>query len=234
MKRPYVICHMMSTVDGRIISNNWGSKKKISEYSALYEECHNSFKSQAWMVGRVTMEAHFSVPLNDQLENPPAPIPLEPFVADKKAKSFAIAVDARGKLGWKNNKINGDHIIAILSGEVGQAYLHYLRKKKVSYIFGGEKEINFLDALQQLKKLFPIKTIMLEGGGNINGSLLNNGLIDELSLLIIPVADGTANAATTFDITRPGAVKRARPLQLKKVKQLKQDVLWLKYQFKNK
>ncbi len=60
MDRPRVICHMMSTVDGRIVGDNWGSKKKIKSFTTIYERCHESFKSQAWMVGRVTMEKHFA------------------------------------------------------------------------------------------------------------------------------------------------------------------------------
>jgi riboflavin biosynthesis pyrimidine reductase len=32
MKKPYVICHMASTVDGRIISENWGSAKRRKNF----------------------------------------------------------------------------------------------------------------------------------------------------------------------------------------------------------
>ena len=33
---------------------------------------------------------------------------------------------------------------------------------------------------------------MLEGGDHINGSLLSAGLIDEISIFALPLADGTA------------------------------------------
>jgi riboflavin biosynthesis pyrimidine reductase len=70
---------------------------------------------------------------------------------------------------------------------------------------------------------------MLEGGGNINGSLLNEGLIDELSLLIIPMADGTHQSPTSFDVNDHLRKKPASLLHLSDVQQLENDVLWLKY-----
>ena len=70
----------------------------------------------------------------------------------------------------------------------------------ISYIFAGKEELDFQLAVEELGKLFPIQTIMLEGGGHINGSLLNEGLIDELSLLLLPLADGTPKTPTTFEV----------------------------------
>lgn len=60
MNKPYIICHMASTIDGRIISANWGKKEQAVQFSALYEECHETYQSQAWMVGRITSEKDFS------------------------------------------------------------------------------------------------------------------------------------------------------------------------------
>jgi riboflavin biosynthesis pyrimidine reductase len=222
----------MSTVDGRIISENW-SRKKIQALYDIYEKCHRSFDSQAWMCGRVTLEKDF-------VHEKPRPIKTKQliagkyFIGDRSATSFAIAVDPRGKLGWKNNEINGDHIIEILSEQVTKGYLAYLQRKSVSYIFAGKKEINFKLALNQLAKLFAIKTIMLEGGGHVNGSLLNAGLIDGLSLLIIPMADGTPKSPTTFEVSEYLQKKSATILHLKETKELEHGVIWLKYSVEKK
>lgn len=233
MKRPRVICHMMSSVDGRIISANWGEKEQIKSFSAIYERCHESFESDAWMVGRVTMEKDFTKGEKPELTKPETPIAREPFVADKEATSFAIAVDGKGKLGWNDNEISGDHIVEILTEAVSDEYLYYLQQKGISYIFAGKEELDFKAALNQLAALFPIKTIMLEGGGHVNGSLLNEGLIDELSLLIIPIADGTPKSPTTFEVSEYLQKKTASKLHLTGVKQLEVDVVWLKYRFHN-
>lgn len=225
---------MMSTVDGRIISANWSDKVLIKTYSGFFEKYHDTFESQAWMCGRITMEKDFSGGVKPELSKPDAPIAREAFIGDKNATSFAIAVDAHGKLGWESNETGGDHIIEILTEQVSDEYLYYLQQKGISYIFAGKKEIDFNSALGQLAALFPIKTLMLEGGGYINGSLLNAGLIDELSLLMLPIADGTPKSPTTFEVSEYLSKAPATLLKLTQVKRLENDVVWLKYSLDNK
>ena len=128
---------MGSTVDGRIISRNWGTEDTRKKFSAIYEKCHESFESQAWMVGRVTMEKDFTKGKQPDLTAADKPISREPYIGDKEATSFAIAVDPAGKLGWETNAIDGDHVIEILTEQVSDDYLYYLQQQGVSYIFRG-------------------------------------------------------------------------------------------------
>lgn len=233
MKKTHVICHMMSTVDGKIISANWGNQELIKTYSGFFEKYHETFESQAWICGRVTMEKDFSGGIKPKLVKPDAPIQRAPFIGDQNATSFAVAVDAKGKLGWESNETGGDHIIEVLTEQVSDDYLYYLQQKGISYIFAGKNSIDFKSALDQLASLFPIKTLMVEGGGHLNGSLLNAGLIDELSLLLLPIVDGTPKSPTTFEISEYLSKAPATLLKLKEVKQLENDVLWLKYSLNN-
>ncbi|HET7003333.1 MAG TPA: dihydrofolate reductase family protein, partial [Puia sp.] len=169
------------------------------------------------------------------LRKPPQAIVRKPFIGNAKAKSFAIAVDAGGKLGWKQNEISGDHIIEILTEKVSDTYLYYLQQRKISYIFAGKSDIHFGSALKQLAKLFPIKTITLEGGGSLNGSMLKARLIDEISLLILPIADATAETPTVFEwVNHKKKEKSSSHLQLTEIKKLKHQVLWLKYRVTKK
>ncbi|HEY9194954.1 MAG TPA: dihydrofolate reductase family protein [Mucilaginibacter sp.] len=230
MKIPRVICHMATAVNGRILTANWGDENIVKKFSALYEKCHQSFNSQAWMCGRVTMEKDFASDEPPQLVTPPNPITREPFIGNKQATSFAIAIDGKGKLGWDDNEINGDHIIEVLSDEVSDEYLYYLQQKNISYLFAGKKQLDFALALQQLATLFPIKTIMLEGGGYLNGSMLNAELIDELSILLLPIADGAEKTQTTFEVSDYLPERPASLMKLARVEQLEHDVLWLNYQ----
>lgn len=228
-ERPHIICHMASTVDGRIIVEGWGSEAETEGFSSLYEKCHSSFDSEAWLVGRVTMEKDFTEGRKPEPFPPSEPIARNAYIGDHDAKSFAIAIDAAGKLGWETNEIDGDHVIVVLTEKVDDAYLNYLQHLKVSYVFAGETELDLRRAVKQLGELFPIKTIMLEGGGNINGSFLAANLVDELSLLILPLADGTSGFATVFEVRdglRQGAASR---LQLQQVEKLEGDVVWLRY-----
>jgi len=217
---PYVICHMMCSVDGKIFSQNWAGSKAGRISAGLYEKIHMKFHSQAWMCGRVTMErdfadgtySHKGTKLKDKQD----------FIADPKAKSFAVAIDPRGKLAWKENNIDGDHLIEILTEQLSQSYVEYLQSLNISYLFAGVNEIDLGVTLKKLSDYFPIETVMLEGGGNLNGQMLKASLINELSLLVLPLADGS-QSTTVFEM---GAV---REMKLKTVKKLSNGVLWLKY-----
>jgi len=221
--KPHVICHMAASLDGRIIVERWGRQPNTKPY----ETTAANFDSQAWLCGRVTFEKDFTDGLAPDLR-PGATVPdRHDFVADKAAASFAIAIDAHGKLGWESASIDDDHIISVVSEQVGDEYLAYLRRVGVSYIFGGAKELDFKLVLDKLGRLFPIKTILLEGGGHINGSLLKAGLVDELSLLHFPVIDGAASSAAVFEQgEQPGP---PAALRLKHVEQLPDGLVWLRY-----
>jgi len=56
--KPYVICHMVASIDGRINSGKWsmspdGDRKT---WSVLYEEIHEALAADAWLVGRCTTD----------------------------------------------------------------------------------------------------------------------------------------------------------------------------------
>ena len=225
MSRPYVICHMVASIDGRIITKNWGLKRGVP----AYEKTAYTFDADAWLCGRVTMAEGFAIDKPDTLPAVTDDMDRGDFVAAHQAKSFAVAIDAHGKLGWEKGTIDGEHIISVLTEEVASEYLAYLREKGVSYIFGGKRSINFSVVLDKLGTLFPVTKILLEGGGNVNGSLLNAGLIDEISLLHYPVADGTPNTPSLFDVDEKLVKAPASQLKLLSVEKLEEDVLWLRY-----
>jgi riboflavin biosynthesis pyrimidine reductase len=227
MKKPRIICHMVSTINGKIITENFGDKGSL--YSALYQTCHESFDSEAWLCGRVTLEKDFTKGQLPELRTPPRPIARIPFFAHEGFETFAIAIDAAGKLGWDTNEISGDHIIAVLTEYVSDEYLYFLQQKSISYIFAGDKEIDFEKAISLLSELFPITTIMLEGGGHINGAFMQRGLIDEISMLIVPVADATPNTPTAFEAIGSLPDAKFAELKLREVEQLDNGVVWLKY-----
>jgi riboflavin biosynthesis pyrimidine reductase len=222
-KRPYVICHMGPSIDGRIITKTWGF---LPGFTAAYERTAQTFDADAWIIGRVSMEPYAGktrVPRGKVQQR----IPRTDFIADREADSYAIAIDPSGKLTWRSNAIDGEHVITILAQRVSNDYLAFLRSQGVSYLFGGRSSIDLKSVLGRLAKRFGIRKLLLEGGGKINGSFLAAGLIDELSILIAPVADGSIGTATLFDATPTRGP--SRHLRLIAVERLKDDVVWLRY-----
>ena len=224
--KPHVICHMLASVDGRIVTSGWNLSP---EGRTEYERTAASYHADAWMCGRVTMAAFAKGTASDVLPASSAP-PKKDFVASHQGSTYAIAVDSRGKLYWQANSIDGDHVIAILSEQVSPEYLAFLQAQRVSYLFAGTHTIDLSTALTKLATTFHIKTLLLEGGGKINGAMLQAGLIDELSLLLAPIADGTNGTPTLFDTLNTGTSPHAAArLTLHAVEQRTDGILWVRY-----
>src|SRR4051812_34142481 len=116
-RRPRVICHMMASVDGRIVVDGW---PLASEGRREYELVHASYEADGWICGRVTMEPFAKGMRSEEevgREHEPAG-PRDDFLAPGDHDSFAFAVDARGRLAWQTNDIDGDHVVAVLSERV--------------------------------------------------------------------------------------------------------------------
>jgi len=224
--RPRVICHMLSSLDGRIVTEGWPLS---AEGRKQYELVHATYEPDGWLCGRVTMQLHFASGVRDeadvarQYDGPPR----ADFVAPGAHASFAFVLDPRGRLLWNSGDVAGDHVVTILSERVSDEYLATLRRNGVSYILAGAADLDLPLALDRISEHFGVRTLMLEGGGGINGSMLRAGLVDEISVLVAPVVDGRVGTATLFDVD--GASMAPRRLALESVEQRADDILWMRY-----
>ncbi len=223
--KPHVICHMFSSLDGKIKQTIWGLK----DHHKYFEEPAAKIKADAWLVGRVTMQ-EFSSKKKHTLAKTRVNIPKEDFVARQPLKKFAVVIDPSGKCFWDANNVSTEHVIEVLTEKVSFAYLAHLREKNVSYIFGGKKELNLDRVLRKLYKLFGIKIVRIDGGGHVNGSFLKAGLIDELSLVLAPLVDGITGNLSVFEVGRNAGKRMATHFKLKSVKKIYGDFLWLRYE----
>ncbi|MDB4890105.1 MAG: bifunctional deaminase-reductase domain protein [Gemmatimonadetes bacterium] len=224
--RPRVICHMVASVDGRIATSGWPLTDAARKH---YEQVHASYDPDGWICGRVTMEP-FAKQLRSEGEvarKHTGSAPRADFVAPGEHQSFAFAIDASGRLAWDSNDIDGDHVVAILSERVSDDYLGFLRERGVSYLLAGVRDVDLSLALDKIGAQFEVRTLMLEGGGRINGGMLRAGLIDEVSVLIAPVADGRIDTPALFDVDGDDVAPRLLALQA--VERRADDMLWLRY-----
>ena len=143
------------------------------------------------------------------------------------ATSYAIAIDPSGKLRWTKSDIDGEHVVTILTQSVSDDYLAFLQAQGVSYLFGGKSRIDLESVLRRLRSKLGIEKLLLEGGGKINGTFLDANLIDELSILVAPVADGSIGTASLFDVENRRMP--ARGLKLLAVEQRSGGIVWLRY-----
>ena len=224
--RPRVICHMATSVDGRIVVDGWPDAAAAA-VRRQYEQIHARYAADGWICGRVTMEPFAGgVRAEADVAREHVGAHRDDFVAAGRHDSFAFAIDASGRLAWQTNEIDGDHVVAVLSERVSDEYLAFLRERGVSYLLAGARDVNLAVALEKIGARFGVRTLMLEGGGRINGGMLRAGLIDEVSLLLAPVADARSGTAALFDADGDGT---PFPLVLESVDRRDDDVVWLRY-----
>ena len=225
--RPYVICHMCTTIDGRILGNRWGKLPGHKNSAALFETTAASFGIGAWLVGTTTMKEFAG--RNVKLQHTRKPVPHRDHVANHKTKRLAIGVDAKGVLRFQENEVQGDHVVLLITERVSNDYLAHLQSAGVSYLFCGRKEIDLHVALRKLGHAFHLRKLMLQGGGKFNGAMLHAGLVDEISQVMVPVADGGTGISSFFDIPGDPPPKAAASLRLLSRKPLAGGVTWLRY-----
>lgn len=225
--KPYVICHMIASVDGRILPNCWHPPL---EDRGTYERLHNELSGDAWLVGRVTGQ-EFALRDAPYLPYTGTPLPRENWLAKREAGAWAIVLDAAGKIAWGRSDVGGDPLVVVLTQAVSDSHLAGLRADGVSYIFAGEREIDLEAALETLHRELGIRRLLLEGGGAANGALLQAGLVDELSLIIAPSVEGTPGGPTVFDIHgEPGALRKMG-MVLESCQVMDGGLVWLRYRF---
>ncbi len=191
MDRPYIICHMSMSIDGKV-TGQFLNRNEFYKTANIYYDLHRNYKTDGFICGRVTMEESFTHSYYPDLNQYLPTYSKEDYI-DHLSHYYAITFDTTGKLGWKDNIIHDEdigydqsQIIEVLTYKTDPRYLTYLKSLNISYIFAGDEYIDIIVALKKLKHHFHINTLLLEGGSIINGSFIQNHLIDELSLVIDP------------------------------------------------
>lgn len=232
-ERPYVICHMLTSLDGKIDGAFFGAPE-CRPASAEYGNIRLYYGCQATIYGTTTMLGGYSEGKAGKLPKSEVQYPREDYVAPSDVKNYIVSVDPQGILGWTSAYIEKKgrpraYVIEVLTDAVSQDYLAYLRSFGISYVFAGKENLDCGLLLEKLYRLFGIEKLMVAGGGLMNWSFVQENLIDELSLVIAPVADGSTTAVSIFERADFLPAKAPVPFELKEVKQVEGNVLWLRY-----
>lgn len=230
--RPYIICHMTTSIDGRLHPSRFTRPAQGVSAEVLdshYEAVGERFEADGWIVGRKTMD-ELAKGAERAVTSPPISS-REPFVGDRRDRSLAIAIDPSGRVHYGQDHVGGDHAVAVMGEQVSDTYLAELREDGVSYLFAGPQGNDLPGAMAQLASLFGARKLLLEGGGIINGVFLRHRLIDEFSTLIQPAVDGVAGTPSIVDYQtekdeRPGA---GQALRLTACETLEGGTVWLRH-----
>ena len=237
--RPFIFCHMLTSLDGTIIGNYMSTPEASTAGEVFYrlafgEDPH--YRHQGWLSGRVTTDDNFTHYRQPVLDEDADPVPEGDFVAVADAEKYYVSIDPSGKLGWESPDLTYQtthaHVVEVLTGRASNAYKAFLRGLGISYIIAGDDELDYELLLSKLKKTFGIETLMLGGGGVLNWSFIHAGYCDEVSVVIAPTADGASDSPALFETAgRTADDPRAFTLQSAEV----QDggSVWLRYSINN-
>lgn len=172
MNKPYIICYMMTSVDGRIDCDMVGQLAGVEDYYPLLDE----LGLQSAISGKTTARLELAEKGEFAAKNN---TPFGKETVSKKrdsANGYTIVVDTKGTLLWKHDSEYDKPHILITSKQVGQEYLNYLNEQNISYIVTGDTQID-LAARQSLKGNFRNERLGIVGGPAINTAFLDAGLL---------------------------------------------------------
>lgn len=233
MEHPFVVCHMLTSLDGKIDGTFFGVPETVPAIKA-YGELRSFYGCQATLYGTTTMLGGYAEGKVGQLPTVMSTPPRAGWV-NPTGKGAISLLQWTHRVSWpipdcpsKKKGRPAAHVIEALTEQMAPEYLSYLQNQGVSYLFAGEKRLNCTLLLEKLHRLFGINKLMLAGGGIVNGSFLAENLVDELSLVIAPVADG-GNGVSSF--TQVDFLSSWPPtaFHLKEVQTVVPNVLWVRY-----
>ena len=215
IKKPYVILSAAMTIDGKITSK-LGDSELSNEFD--WREVHKlRTKMDAIMVGKGTI-------LKD---NPKLHIK---YFRHKGC--YRIVVDSNLTIPIDSNVIDYQpQIYPTIICTTENVPLDKIKKfeaKNVKIIKSGAGDRVDLKNLMVILSKMGIKSILLEGGGNLNWSFVRYNLIDEIRLSIAPWIIGGKDAISLVEGTGFDKMNQARKFKLVKVFN-RDDYVILKY-----
>jgi len=217
--------HNAVTVDGRL---DW-----FSADVAKYYELAAFWKEDATLAGTDTI-------LQAYPEENLIPDDDEAFehrrVDAEDTRALLVIPDSKGRLRhilhmlwhepyWRD-------IVILISDSTSQSYLTYLEKRNINYIRAGKDHVDYKKALEELNSSYGVKVVRVDSGGILNGVLLKEGLVDEVSILIHPYLIGGTSPRSIYNAADLVAAAGIVNLKLIHLEQLANDLIWIRYEIK--
>jgi 2,5-diamino-6-(ribosylamino)-4(3H)-pyrimidinone 5'-phosphate reductase len=153
-----------------------------------------------------------------------------PVVEERDGPVLAV-IDSRGRFkawDWLRRQPPWREVVAIGSEATSQDTRERWEKRKLRAFFTRGEKVDLADILDQLSNAYGAKRIRIESGGTLNGLMTQQGLIDEVAMLVHPVIVG--GQRRTMFRGLPGArPEHAARLKLRLLEQLDGDLIHIRY-----
>jgi 2,5-diamino-6-(ribosylamino)-4(3H)-pyrimidinone 5'-phosphate reductase len=178
---PKVVVYNSVSVDGAI--------KDFDIDVALHYEVAGAIDAQAMLVGSDTAKTGIEIFLKTVPVEKSSDF-LKPTVKEDDERPYWAIADSRAKLQGLLHVYRqsgyGKDVIILVSATTPKGYLDYLQTRNYDYIVAGSDHVDYKAALEELNERYGIDTVVTDTGGVLAGVLLEEGLVDEVQLLIAP------------------------------------------------
>jgi riboflavin-specific deaminase-like protein len=225
MRLPFVLINMAMTADGKIATAN----RAVSKFSSRRDFEHLlelRATADAVMSGARTVG-------QDEVNLGPGParfrrLRLRNGLAEYNIR---IVVSGTGSIDPRAAifRYRPSPVIILASARASARKLNRLRAVADTVQVFGENEIDFPAAFEWLRRKWKVKRLLCEGGGELNGALFRDGLVNELHLTVCPTILGGRAAPTIADGSVGLRLSAATRLVLKSMKRAG-DELFLVYE----
>ena len=213
----YVILNAAMSADGKIATRSGNSS--ISSIVDLKRVHRLRTSVDAIMIGIQTV-------LTD---NPMLDVR---FAKTKKKNPARVIIDSTARISLHSRILktaNEIYTVVAVTTRAPIAKIHKIESTGAQVLVTGDKIVNIRSVFRHLERL-GFDRILVEGGGEINWSVLNLGLIDEMIVMISSVVIGGRDAKTLVEGRGFSKVSRAKKMKLLSVERQTQNELVLYYQ----
>ena len=224
MNKPFVVCHMMASLDGRIDCDMTEQIGSNGYYDSLSElNVDTSIEGKGTAVKHYAEKETF-VPKDN------TPVGKTDFFRSHDGNHWDVIADTHGTLVYPESDTK-DRLV-LISESASKEYLYFLRDKGISYIAVGKEHIDLAKALDILYNEFGVRRVGVVGGGHINAGFHQAGLLDEVSMVYGAAIDGREGFTAAFDGV-PADHIHPWLLKLTDVRRMSDDSVWLRYKVNN-
>jgi len=145
----------------------------------------------------------------------------------KKSLPFWVVIDTKGTLNGLLHTCRQfefcKDVVVLVSEKTASSYLQYLTTRDYTYHVVGHDHVDLKKAFRLLAKKYDAGTILTDTGRILGNLLLNQGFVDEISLLVHPLIIGSRSYSMFSDL------KSGHALRLIRCECLEKYFVWLVY-----
>ena len=250
MNRPKVIVIQEASLDGKLaISTNRPLLYGDERWEAMRGERGINVFEKLFSDPTVgaTLEGSHSFVLEASVPEPLPPFGGDPdslyedylpeeIVKRKNHRGWFATVDSRGRVRWMykdgypgDDTWKGWHVLVLVSKRAPSAYLAYLQREQIPYLVAGDEKVDLDKALHKMKSKLGVETLLSTAGGQLNGTLLKAGLVDEINIEFLPGVVGGGNVPSLFSGHLLGENETPTRLELISCIPMSGGQVWLQY-----